>query len=57
MNRSKTIRYICDTSVDEMVRDVVENNRDVIHVIQAALESRKVYGLKVQEFIDKLNSL
>lgn len=54
MKRLKTIKYISETSVQDLVSDVLENNRDVNHVIQAALESRKQYGLKVQEFIDRL---
>lgn len=54
MKRDKTIKYIVDTPIEDMVREVRENKRDVNHVIQAALESRKVYGLKVQEFIDRL---
>lgn len=54
MKRYKTIKYICETSVDEMVEKVLENKSDINHVIEAAKESRKEYGLKVQEFIDKL---
>ncbi|MWV44889.1 hypothetical protein GRF59_14805 [Paenibacillus sp. HJL G12] len=54
MKRLKTIKYISETSIEDLVSDVLENNRDVNHVIQAALEARKEFGLKVQEFIDKL---
>lgn len=57
MKRAKTIKYIVDTSVEDMVRNVIENKLDVNHVIQAALESRKEYGLKVQEFIERLGEL
>lgn len=56
MKRLKTIKYISETPVDEMIAKVMENNLDVNHVKQAALESRKEYGLKVQELIDKLKS-
>lgn len=55
MKRAKTIKYIVDTPVEDMVRNAIENKWDINHVIQAALESRKLYGLKVQEFIEKLN--
>lgn len=57
MKRIKTIKYICDTSVDEMVKKVLDNKADIDHVIEAAKESRKEYGLKVQEFIERLESL
>ncbi|WP_179280997.1 hypothetical protein [Paenibacillus sp. XY044] len=56
MKRLKTIKYISETLVEDLVNDVLKNNRDPNHMIQAALESRKEYGLKVQEFIDRLKS-
>ena len=54
MKRTKTIKYIADTSVGAMIQDVIDNRRDIDQVIQIALDSRKEYGLKVQEFIEKL---
>lgn len=57
MNRLKTIRYICDTPVNEMIEGVLKNKSDINHVIEAAKESRKEYGLKVQEFVERLKSL
>lgn len=40
-----------------MIRDLVGNNRDINQVVKAALDSRKEYGLKVQEFIEKLEKM
>lgn len=57
MNRLKTIKYICNTPVNEMIESVLNNKSDINHVIEAAKESRKEYGLKVQEFIEHLESL
>lgn len=57
MNRLKTIRYICDTPVNEMIESVLKNKSDINHVIEAAKESRKEYGLKVQEFVERLKSM
>ena len=57
IEKIKTIKYICDTSVDEMVEKVLGNKADINHVIEVAKESRKEYGLKVQEFIERLESL
>lgn len=39
-----------------MVKAVRQSERDVETVIEAALESRKEYGLKVQKFIEELES-
>ncbi|MBX4152231.1 hypothetical protein [Paenibacillus lautus] len=55
MRRIKTIKYICDTSVDEMIEKVLDNKADINHVIEAAKESRTEYGLKVQQFIERLS--
>ncbi len=57
MNRLKTIKYISETSVDEMVNQIVSKQRDLGNVIEAAKESRTEYGLKVQELIERLESL
>lgn len=57
MKRLKTIKYISETSVDEMVNYVVLNNSNLHQVISAAKESRTEYGLKVQDFIDRLSGL
>ncbi len=57
MNRYKTIKYICETEIDEMVRRVLDRKSDINHVIEAAKESRKEFGLKVQELIERLESL
>lgn len=56
MKRLKTIKYISETPVEDLVDDVLKNKRDINHVVQAALEARKEFGLKVQEFIDRLKS-
>ncbi|MHB0943332.1 hypothetical protein ACYCSU_16920 [Paenibacillus sp. ALE1] len=55
MSRIKTIKYINETSVDEMVKQVIERGSDICQVIEAAKESRTEYGLKVQEFINQLS--
>ncbi|MEC4565432.1 hypothetical protein L8C07_05700 [Paenibacillus sp. CMAA1739] len=54
MSRTKTIKYINETSVDEMIKQVVAKGTDISRVIDAAKESRTEYGLKVQEFIERL---
>ncbi|KZE65082.1 hypothetical protein AV545_03940 [Paenibacillus jamilae] len=54
MSRTKTIKYINETSVDEMIKQVVAKGTDISRVIDAAKESRTEYGLKVQEFIQRL---
>ncbi|MGG1650515.1 hypothetical protein ABHN03_25370 [Paenibacillus sp. NRS-1775] len=53
-NRTKTTKYINETSVDEMVKQVMAKGTDISRVIEAAKESRTEYGLKVQEFIERL---
>jgi len=57
MNRLKTIKYISETSVEDMINDIKNKNMDVNHVIAASLESRKEYGLKVQHLVDELKRL
>ncbi len=57
MNRLKTIKYISETSVDEMVKQIVSKQSDISKVIEAAKQSRTEYGLKVQELIKRLESL
>ncbi|MEJ3719209.1 hypothetical protein WGM54_14405 [Paenibacillus polymyxa] len=56
-SRTKTIRYINETSIDEMVKQVVAKGADADRVIGAAKESRTEYGLKVQEFIERLGEV
>ncbi|MNW19174.1 hypothetical protein D3C71_2190470 [compost metagenome] len=57
MNRLKTIKYISETSIEDMIRDIKNKNMDVNHVITASLESRKEFGLKVQQLVDGLKGL
>lgn len=57
MNRLKTIKYISETSVDEMVRQIVSRQSDFNKVIESAKESRTEYGLKVQSLIDRLKQI
>lgn len=57
MNRLKTIKYITETSVEDMINDIKNKKMDVNHVISASLESRKEYGLKVQQLVDELKGL
>jgi hypothetical protein len=40
-----------------MINDIKNKNMDVNHVIASSLESRKEYGLKVQQFVDELSKL
>ncbi|MBE7896169.1 hypothetical protein G7L40_20300 [Paenibacillus polymyxa] len=57
MSRTKTIKYINETSVDEMVKQVKAKGSNINQVIEAAKESRTQYGLKVQEFIERLGEV
>ncbi|MGR6760343.1 hypothetical protein ACU1JV_00670 [Paenibacillus sp. T2-29] len=57
MSRTKTIKYINETSVDEMVKQVKAKGSNIKQVIEAAKESRTEYGLKVQEFIERLGEV
>lgn len=57
MNRLKTVKYISETSVDEMVKQIVSKQSDISNVIEVAKASRTEYGLKVQELIERLESL
>lgn len=57
MNRLKTIRYISETSVDEMIKQIVSKQSDIGRVAESAKASRTEYGLKVQELIERLESL
>lgn len=56
MNRLKTVKYISETSVDEMVKQIVSKQSDIGKVIESAKASRTEYGLKVQELVDRLSS-
>ncbi|PYE51557.1 hypothetical protein DFQ00_102351 [Paenibacillus barcinonensis] len=56
MNRLKTVKCISETSVDEMVRQIVSKQSDINKVIESAKASRTEYGLKVQELIERLES-
>lgn len=55
MNRLKTVKYISETSVDEMVKQIVSKQSDINKVIESARASRTEFGLKVQELIEILN--
>jgi uncharacterized Fe-S cluster-containing MiaB family protein len=57
MSRTKTIKYINETSVDEMIEQVIAKGSNINQVIGAAKESRTEYGLKVQEFIERLGEV
>ena len=51
MNTSKTVKYIVDTPVEEMVKRIKEQGMDVEKVISSSLLSRKEFGLKVQQLV------
>lgn len=57
MNRLKTIKYISETSVDEMIKQIFSKQSDINKVIESAKASRTEYGLKVQELIKRLELL
>ncbi|WP_179088828.1 MULTISPECIES: hypothetical protein [Paenibacillus] len=57
MNRINTIKYISETSVKDIVQRVKVDGMDVLTVIEASLESRKEYGIKVQQLVDELKRL
>ncbi|MEK4427750.1 hypothetical protein MHB54_00670 [Paenibacillus sp. FSL M7-0802] len=54
MSRTKTIKYINENSVEEMIKQVMNRGTEIGRVIEAAKQSRTEYGLKVQEFIERL---
>ncbi|WP_211750104.1 hypothetical protein [Paenibacillus sp. Marseille-Q4541] len=57
MNTSKTVKYIVDTPVEEMVKRIKEQGMDINNVISSSLLSRKEFGLKVQQLVDELKKL
>ncbi|WP_411735109.1 hypothetical protein [Paenibacillus sp. M2] len=57
MNKLKTVKYISETSVNEMVKQIISKQSDISKVIESAKASRTEYGLKVQELIEGLESL
>ncbi|MET3209732.1 UNVERIFIED_CONTAM: hypothetical protein ABIC26_002679 [Paenibacillus sp. PvR008] len=56
-SRSKTIKYINETSVEEMIKQVLSKGTEINRVVEAAKESRTEYGLKVQKFIECLSEV
>jgi len=56
LNRLKTIKYINETPVDEMISQIKTKGNDKSKVIESAKASRTEYGLKVQELIERLES-
>ncbi|MGV2887164.1 hypothetical protein V4D07_31305 [Paenibacillus taichungensis] len=56
MNRLKTIKYISETPVDEMICQINAKGSDIKKVIESAKASRTEYGLKVQKLIERLES-
>lgn len=57
MNTNKTVKYIVDTPVNEMVKRIKEQGMDIEKVISSSLLSRKEYGLKVQQLVDELKKV
>jgi hypothetical protein len=57
MKRLNTIKYISETSVEDIVQRVRDDGMDVLNVIKASLDSRKEYGIKVQKLVDELKRL
>ncbi|WP_397331726.1 hypothetical protein [Paenibacillus sp. JSM ZJ436] len=57
MKREKLIKHICDNSIDDMISSVIKNKSDINHVIEISKDARKEFGLKVQEFIERLESI
>lgn len=56
MKRLRTIKYISETPIEEMVKGVFQSGRDIEPVIEAALESRKEYGIDIKPLIHKYNN-
>ncbi|QWU14326.1 hypothetical protein SAMN04487895_101628 [Paenibacillus sophorae] len=54
MNRLNTIKYIAETPIEKILNDIKQNKWDVNNIIAASLDSRKEYGLKVQQLVDEL---
>lgn len=54
MNRLRTIKYISETTVDEMIIQINAKDSDIKKVIESAKASRTEYGLKVQKLIERL---
>lgn len=57
MNRLKTIKYISETSVEDMINDIKNKKMNVNHVVAGALDARKEFGLKVGLLIEEVNKL
>lgn len=46
-----------DTPVAEIVRRIKDQGMDIEKVISSSLQSRKEYGLKVQQLVDELKKV
>ncbi|OME55525.1 hypothetical protein BSK59_13700 [Paenibacillus odorifer] len=57
LKKLKTIKYISETSIEEMIKDIVGKNMNLDNVISGALEARKEFGLKVGLLIEEVKSL
>jgi hypothetical protein len=54
MKRLSTVKYIAETSIEDIVKKVKDDKQDIFHVIDVCKESRTEYGMKIQELIQEL---
>jgi hypothetical protein len=57
MKKINTIKYICDTSIEDMIQKVKNDNNNVLSVIQNIQAARTEFGLKVQDLIKSLTPM
>jgi hypothetical protein len=57
MNKVKTLKYIADTSIDDILKKVKTDNLDISYVIRSSLEARKEIGIKIQQLVSQLSEL
>jgi hypothetical protein len=52
---NKTVKFLNERSVDEVIKYINDNNVDVNKVKKLALDARTELGLKVQDLIERLS--
>jgi hypothetical protein len=57
MNKLKTLKYIAETSIEDILKKVQTDNLDISYVIRSSLEARKEIGIKIQKLVTQLSEL
>jgi hypothetical protein len=57
INVNKVIDWVNKLETDEIIHKIVGSNVDIDKIIQQLLESRKSYGLKIQEIVKRLERM